>query len=81
VPRPTGVSPVLLVADLERSLEYFRDKLGFEAEDYGDPPDFAAVRRDDAAQGSTTRSTTPRTGAASSECRIRTATTSRSGSR
>ena len=45
----TGVSPVLLVADLERSLTFWRDQLGFEAEVYGDPPDFAAVRRDDAA--------------------------------
>jgi predicted enzyme related to lactoylglutathione lyase len=49
VPRLTGVSPVLLVADIERSLDYFREKLGFETEAYGDPPDFAAVRRDDAA--------------------------------
>ena len=44
----TGISPVLLVADLERSVEYYRDRLGFECEVYGDPPDFAAARRDDA---------------------------------
>jgi predicted enzyme related to lactoylglutathione lyase len=47
VPTLTGASAVLLVADLERSLAYFRDKLGFETEAYGDPPDFAAVRRDE----------------------------------
>ena len=44
----TGISPVLLVADLERSVEYYRDRLGFECEVYGNPPAFAAARRDDA---------------------------------
>ena len=44
----TGISPVLLVADIQRSVEYFRDKLGFECEVYGEPPDFAAARRDEA---------------------------------
>jgi predicted enzyme related to lactoylglutathione lyase len=43
----TGISPVLLVADIQRSVEYFRDKLGFECEVYGEPPDFAAARRDE----------------------------------
>ena len=44
----TGISPVLLGADIERSVEYHRDRLGFECEVYGNPPDFAAARRDDA---------------------------------
>ena len=43
----TGISPVLLVADIERSVAYYRDKLGFECEIYGDPPDFATARRDE----------------------------------
>jgi predicted enzyme related to lactoylglutathione lyase len=42
----TGVSPVLLVADLDRSVEFFRDRLGFECEVVGDPPNFGVVRRD-----------------------------------
>src|SRR5262249_50370882 len=44
----TGVSPVLLVADLDRSVEFFRDRLGFECETYGDPPNFGSARRDEA---------------------------------
>jgi predicted enzyme related to lactoylglutathione lyase len=44
----TGISPVLLVADIERSIEYYRDRLGFECEAYGDPTDFASARRDQA---------------------------------
>jgi catechol 2,3-dioxygenase-like lactoylglutathione lyase family enzyme len=44
----TGISPVLLVSDLERSVAYYRDQLGFECEVHGDPPDFAAARRDQA---------------------------------
>jgi predicted enzyme related to lactoylglutathione lyase len=44
----TGISPVLLVADLERTVEYFRDRLGFDCEVYGDPPNFASARRDEA---------------------------------
>jgi predicted enzyme related to lactoylglutathione lyase len=44
----TGISPVLLVADIERSVSYYRDQLGFECEVYGDPPDFASARRDGA---------------------------------
>jgi predicted enzyme related to lactoylglutathione lyase len=44
----TGISPVLLVSDLERSVAYYRDQLGFECEVYGDPPDFASARRDQA---------------------------------
>ena len=44
----TGISPVLLVSNLERSVAYYRDELGFECEVYGDPPDFAAASRDQA---------------------------------
>jgi predicted enzyme related to lactoylglutathione lyase len=44
----TGVSPVLLVRDLERSVAFYRDLLGFEGEPHGEPPNFAVVKRDDA---------------------------------
>lgn len=44
----TGVSPVLLVADLERAVSYYRDRLGFSCELFGEPPDFATARRDNA---------------------------------
>ena len=40
MPTLTGISPVLLSGDMERSFEYYRDRLGFECEVYGDPPDF-----------------------------------------
>ncbi len=42
----TGISPVLLVADLDRSVAFYRDALGFVCEVYGDPPDFAVASRD-----------------------------------
>jgi catechol 2,3-dioxygenase-like lactoylglutathione lyase family enzyme len=42
----TGISPVLLVADLQRSVDYFSDRLGFECHVFGDPPDFATASRD-----------------------------------
>jgi catechol 2,3-dioxygenase-like lactoylglutathione lyase family enzyme len=42
----TGVSPVLLVADLQRSVDYFSDRLGFECHLFGDPPNFATAARD-----------------------------------
>ena len=44
----TGVSPVLLVSDLDRAVAYYRDQLGFECDVYGDPQDFATATRDDA---------------------------------
>ena len=44
----TGVSPVLLVADLDRSVAFFRDGLGFECRVYGHPPNFATASRDEA---------------------------------
>jgi predicted enzyme related to lactoylglutathione lyase len=46
--RLTGCSPVLLVADVERSTAYYRDRLGFTCEVYGDPPDFVVAKRDEA---------------------------------
>jgi catechol 2,3-dioxygenase-like lactoylglutathione lyase family enzyme len=42
----TGVSPVLLVADLQRSVGYFSNRLGFECHAFGDPPNFATAARD-----------------------------------
>jgi predicted enzyme related to lactoylglutathione lyase len=42
----TGVSPVLLVADLDRSVGFYRDELGFQCAVHGDPPDFAVASRD-----------------------------------
>jgi predicted enzyme related to lactoylglutathione lyase len=44
----TGISPVLLVADIERSVAYYRDRLGFACEVYGQPPNFATATRDEA---------------------------------
>jgi predicted enzyme related to lactoylglutathione lyase len=46
--RLTGISPVLLVADLQRAVDYYRDRLGFECTTYGEPPNFATAGRDDA---------------------------------
>jgi predicted enzyme related to lactoylglutathione lyase len=47
VARLTGSSAVLLVSDLERSAAYYRHKLGFECQTYGDPPDFMVAARDE----------------------------------
>jgi predicted enzyme related to lactoylglutathione lyase len=44
----TGISPVLLVADVDRAVEYYRNRLGFECEVYGEPPDFVVAKRDQA---------------------------------
>ena len=42
-----SVSPVLLVADVVRAADYFKDKLGFAAPRFwGDPPTFTIARRD-----------------------------------
>jgi uncharacterized glyoxalase superfamily protein PhnB len=44
----TSVSPVLLVSDVDRSVAYYRDRLGFDCQVYGEPPNFASVWRDEA---------------------------------
>ncbi len=36
----------MLVADLQRSVDYFSDRLGFECHVFGDPPNFATATRD-----------------------------------
>jgi catechol 2,3-dioxygenase-like lactoylglutathione lyase family enzyme len=42
-----GAEPQLLVTDIERSCEFFREKLGFSLVfSYGKPPYYAQVRRD-----------------------------------
>ena len=46
--RLTGISPVLLVSDIDRSVGYYRDQLGFTCETYGDPADFIVASRDEA---------------------------------
>jgi predicted enzyme related to lactoylglutathione lyase len=46
--RLTGISPGRLVADLDRPVAYFRDKLGFHVAVYGEPPNFATATRDEA---------------------------------
>jgi predicted enzyme related to lactoylglutathione lyase len=48
VTRLTGSSSVLLVSDIDRAVEFWRDRLGFECEVYGEPHDFASASRDDA---------------------------------
>lgn len=47
MPRITGISPVLLVADIDRAIAYYRDRLGFTCTTYGDPPNFASAQRDE----------------------------------
>ncbi len=49
MPRVTGVAPFLLVADVVRAAEYYRDKFGFRIVGYffEEPPVFAMVGRDD----------------------------------
>ena len=44
----TGVSPVLLVADVDRAVEFYRDCLGFRCDVYGHPPNFVVAVRDEA---------------------------------
>jgi predicted enzyme related to lactoylglutathione lyase len=46
MPLLTGISPVLLVTDLGRSVGYFSEQLGFACELHGDPPNFATATRD-----------------------------------
>lgn len=44
----TGISPVLLVSDIDRTVAYYRDRLGFRCEVYGEPPSFIVANRDEA---------------------------------
>ncbi|MBO6917893.1 MAG: hypothetical protein JJ858_05650 [Rhizobiaceae bacterium] len=39
-------APVLMVSDIIKSIAYWTDKLGFAANTYGEPVDFAILRRD-----------------------------------
>ncbi|MDP9376680.1 MAG: VOC family protein [Actinomycetota bacterium] len=43
-----GARPVLLIRDVEATLNYYRDKLGFEVAAFGDPPDFGSASRGEA---------------------------------
>lgn len=42
----TGSAPILLVADVVSSAEWYREKLGFSYELYGDPVSFCILNRD-----------------------------------
>jgi len=43
VTRLTGSSAVLLVSDIGRAVDFWRDRLGFSCEVYGSPPHFASA--------------------------------------
>ena len=46
-PKPKGIAPHFLVADVVRAAEYYRDRLGFEIGSYFQhPPVFVIVQRD-----------------------------------
>ena len=46
-PKLIGSAPVLLVADVVKAANYFRDQLGFTYDRFwGEPPDFCMVKRD-----------------------------------
>ena len=46
-PKPKGIAPHFLVADVVRAAEYYRDRLGFEIGRYFQhPPVFVIVQRD-----------------------------------
>ena len=44
-PEIRDARPVLLVSDIDATLGYYRDRLGFDTVAYGDPPSFASARR------------------------------------
>jgi len=46
--QPIAIAPVLMVADLSASTDYWRDKVGFMAETFPDAPAFAILRRGEA---------------------------------
>lgn len=44
----TGTSAILLVSDIDRSADWYREKLGFDFRNfYGDPHEFCVMGRDD----------------------------------
>jgi catechol 2,3-dioxygenase-like lactoylglutathione lyase family enzyme len=46
--RLCGLTPILNVSDFGASMEYYTEKLGFrKLWDWGEPPDFGCVKRDD----------------------------------
>jgi len=48
-PKCIGVHPFVFVSDVERSVGFFRDRLGFTVDClFGKPPFYGRVRRDDA---------------------------------
>src|SRR5215472_6394988 len=48
-----GLQPVLPVADVTASAEYFRDVLGFDIDFlHGDPPEHARIKKGDGSYGS-----------------------------
>lgn len=42
----TGVAPVLLVKNVQKTAEYFHDKIGFHVDLFGDPVNFCIAHRD-----------------------------------
>lgn len=47
MPKLTGSAAILLVADVEKSANYFRDQVGFSYDRFwGDPPGFCILKRD-----------------------------------
>lgn len=44
--RLTAQAPILFVRDMPKSVAYWTERLGFIAQTWGEPPDFAILRRD-----------------------------------
>ena len=44
-PEIRDARPVLLVRDIDATLRYYRDRLGFDTTAFGDPPTFGSARR------------------------------------
>lgn len=44
--RLIGNAPILLAADVQASADYYRDRLGFRYQLWGDPPGFSILQRD-----------------------------------
>ena len=45
---PTGIAPVFLVRDMEKNIDFWCSRLGFQVERYGEPTNFAIVLRGEA---------------------------------